>query len=421
MTFQRILTGYLDRWIRRPKSLLLWGPRQVGKTTLIENWLEKGLPRGWESHAYPLQDPSVRRRMEQEPGILQEELLAGSGKQKAIFIDEVQKVPALLDLVQFLIDRHKSKWKFILTGSSARKIRRAGANLLPGRVFEKRLDPLMWSELGWPHPSPGRSSTPLPWPKIREAGKVGGKTPRFGLEDQMTWGSLPEMPALGEADRSETLKSYVSLYIEQEIRAEALARNLGAFNRFLELAARESGSAPNLSKLAQESGVSMPAIKGYYAILEDTFLVERLEPYLKNARKRLMATPRHFFFDTGVRNAAAGLPLTRDILAVESGRLFEHHIILETLRRIRSMDLPWKVHYWRTSHGAEVDMVVDTGDELVPIEIKYSTHVSRSDLSGLHQFMEDYRSKVRQGWLVCRIPKPRKLARQITAIPWQML
>jgi predicted AAA+ superfamily ATPase len=321
-----------------------------------------------------------------------------------------------MDSLQLLMDTHGAQWKFVLTGSSARKIRIAGGNLLPGRIFEKRLDPLLWDELGLAGKAGREHLTPVPRPEA-PAGKPRTSV-RWKLEDALTWGCLPEIPNLSKEDRAETLRSYVSLYLEQEIRAEALVRKLGAFNRFLELAAREAGTAPNLTRLSQESGVSVPAIQSYYAILEDTFVVERIEPYLRNARKRLMATPRYYFFDPGVRNACAGLPLEPGLLATEGGRLFEHHIILETVRRIRLLDSTAKVHYWRTSHGAEVDMVVDLGDELVPIEIKYTANVRRGDLTGIKSFLEDYGRKVRMAWVVSLAPKPRKIDDKITVIPW---
>jgi predicted AAA+ superfamily ATPase len=217
------------------------------------------------------------------------------------------------------------------------------------------------------------------------------------------------------------LQAYARLYIEEEIRAEALSRAIGPFARFLELAAVESGSAPNFTKLSKESGVSMPTIRQYYSVLEDTMIVERVDPYIKNARKRILSSSRYYFFDTGVRNALARLPLTPELLAVEQGRLFEHAVILELIRRIRLLKTNHKVYYWRTSGGAEVDCILESHDELIPIEVKSASRISQRDLTGLRSFISDYGDKVRRAFVVTTGKRPEKVDDKITVIPWQYL
>ncbi|MEK7122299.1 MAG: DUF4143 domain-containing protein, partial [Patescibacteria group bacterium] len=192
----------------------------------------------------------------------------------------------------------------------------------------------------------------------------------------------------------------------------------GAFSRFLELAAHESGSAPNFTKLSNESGVSQPAIKQFYQILEDTLVVERIEPYLKNARKRILATPRYFFFDIGVRNAVARLGHDRTLLNAQKGTLFEHAVILEIIRRVRALNTRFTVHYWRTAGGAEVDCVIDTGRTVIPIEIKATAHVSRSDLKGLKSFLSDYADRASHGYVITMGKRREQLDTNITALPW---
>ena len=193
------------------------------------------------------------------------------------------------------------------------------------------------------------------------------------------------------------------------------------FSRFLELAAQESGTNPNLTKLSLESGVSVPTIKEYFSILEDTLVVEKVEPYLKNARKRILTSPRYYFFDLGVRNALARVPLTEDLLNADKGKLFEHAVILELIRRIRAQNLDYKVHYWRTGGGAEVDCVIDTGKDIIPIEIKAGAKVTLSALRGLSSFIETYKGKVKKAYVVTTGRLPEKLTDTITAIPWQFL
>jgi predicted AAA+ superfamily ATPase len=224
-----------------------------------------------------------------------------------------------------------------------------------------------------------------------------------------------------DEDRREFLKAYSHIYLEEEIRAEALSRKIGAFSRFLELAANESGTSPNLTKLSMESGVSIPAIKEYFNLLEDTLIVERVEPYLKNARKRLLSMPRYYFFDLGVRNALAKMPLRRELVNTQKGVLFEHAVILEIIRRIQLLGEDYKVCYWRTSGGAEVDCVIDLGHEVIPIEIKASRKVAPSELKGLFNFLDDYTSAAKKGYVVTLGERPEKISDKITAIPWQYL
>lgn len=187
------------------------------------------------------------------------------------------------------------------------------------------------------------------------------------------------------------------------------------------MAALESGTSPNLTKLSNESGVSLPAIKEFYQVLEDTLIVERVEPYLKNARKRLLGSPRYYFFDLGVRNALSRFPLQLELLKPQEGVLFEHAVILEIIRRIRILNKPYRVCFWRTSAGAEVDCVIDMGTSVIPIEIKSSRSLTGSDLKGLKSFLNDYPSVAKYGYVITREGKKEKLADTIFAVPWHDL
>lgn len=359
-----------------------------------------------------LQDPATRQEYERDPGLLVRRGRAARASKAGtlVFIDEVQKVPELLDAAQLLIDGKKAA--FVLTGSSARKLRKAGGNLLPGRIKNRFLDPLNWSELSL------SSESRIGALRMPESGAASA----YSLEESMIYGSLPGIAALeDEADRRDFLRAYASLYLEEEIRAEGTVRKVGAFSRFLELAANESGASPNLSKLAMEAGVSVPTIKEFYAILEETLVAERVDPYLKNARKRILSTPRYYLFDLGVRNALARLPLERALVTAQKGILFEHAVILEIIRRIRALGKKYRVCFWRTSGGAEVDCIVDTGGGAIPIEIKAAARVRPGDVRGLASFLEEYREVAREGWVITQGNAPEKLSENITAIPWNHL
>lgn len=402
----RNIEKQLQQLIRKNHSALILGPRQTGKTTLVKKCLS-GMKNLIE---YPLQKPDIRIEMERDPSAIIRQVQAQRGTSPMIFMDEAQKVPEVFDSIQYLIDEKMSS--YIITGSSARKLRRKGVNLLPGRVRTYRLDPLQWNEFGWLKESGTGIFRLANINSIKE----------YSFEKSLVFGSLPGIVSVTDNHaRAELLKAYTQIYLEEEIRAEALSRKIGHFTRFLELAAQESGTNPNLTKLSLESGVSVPTIKEYYNILEDTLIVEKIEPYLKNARKRILASPRYYFFDIGVRNALSRVPLTESLINADKGRLFEHAVVLELIRRIRAMNLDYKVHYWRTGAGAEVDCIIDTGSAVIPIEIKSGSKVTLSALRGLSSFIETYKERVKQAYVITDGRMPEKLTDKITAIPWKFL
>ncbi len=396
----------IETAVKEGKSFLLLGPRQVGKTTILGEAVEHVQP----LLAYQLQNPATKIEMERDPQRLIREARAINGH-VSVFIDEAQKVPALFDAAQILIDEKKAS--FFFTGSSARKLRRKGINLLPGRIRLMTLDPLLWGELGL---LAGHDLSSIPALSMRNINETA-----LTLEDTMVYGGLPGILSAPMPDSADLLHAYARLYIEEEIRAEALSRSIGPFSRFLELAAAESGTAPNLTKLSKESGVSVPTIKQFYSILEDTLIVERVDGYVKNARKRILSSSRYYFFDMGVRNALARLPLVPETLNAQKGVLFEHAVILELIRRIRLLKTNHKVYYWRTSAGAEVDCVLESHEELIPIEIKSASSISPSDLTGLKSFIADYGEKVKRAFVVTMGTRPEKVDDRITIIPWQYM
>lgn len=397
----RYLRASISGLVKKKYSCIILGPRQVGKTTLVGECME-----GLENTAeYLLQDPSLRQELERSPSRIITQIRAFK-KPPYVFIDEAQKVPPIFDAAQVLIDKKEAQ--FIITGSSARKLKRHGVNLLPGRIKRYYLSPLLWGELGFIKDN-----------SIKELAieNINRGVP-YTFEDTLVYGSLPKIAFLPKADRQDFLKAYTEIYLEEEIRAEALSRKIGAFSRFLELAAAESGTNPNLFKLSNESGVSQPAVKEFYNILEDTLVVERVEPYLKNSRKRILSSPRYYFFDLGVRNALARLPLNPELVNAQKGILFEHAVMLEIIRRVRALNKNYKICYWRTSAGAEVDCVIDLGASVIPIEIKSASFTSQSEIKGLKNFLNDYPKAAKKGYVITMGGRREMLSDNIISIPW---
>ena len=394
----RLVTKNIVKTLSVNKSVLLLGPRQVGKSTLIKDILSK-------NHRFDtilLQNPRLRLLYEKDPArLIQEYELEKSSK--TIYIDEIQKVPALFDSIQYLIDELGKK--FILTGSSARKLRRSGVNLLPGRLILHQLDPLMWAELGLIEKN-----------LISSIGLANINKPTdYKIEDCLVFGTLPEIVGLPPKQRQALLQSYATIYLEEEIRAEALSRNVGRFGSFLQLAAQESGTNPNFAKLSNQTGISVLTIREYYQILVDTLVIHQLPPFIKNARKRLIKTPRYYFFDLGVRNALAEIPLEEKSINANKGLLFEHFVVLELFRRQR-LTGNFQLYYWRTLSGLEVDLIIQTPKQLIPIEIKAAKNIRLADLSGLKAFLDEHR--IKQGYVISLDEKPYRLDRNITVVPW---
>jgi predicted AAA+ superfamily ATPase len=382
----RLLEGRIRHALGRGKSVLLLGARQTGKTTLTGRFTS--------DLSVSFVQPDVRQRYERTPNMLKGEVEAIAADVKSrrplVILDEVQKVPVILDVVQDMIDRRVAD--FIITGSSARKLRRgAEVNLLPGRVVTFRLDPFSLREF-----------------------------PAKDLNEILLYGSLPGILAVQSlADRETDLVSYVTTYLEEEIRAEAVVRNIGHFARFLELAASESGGIVNLRKLSQEIGVSHTTIGAYYQILEDCLIAERIEPLTHSkTRKKLTKSDKYLFFDMGVRRLAAreGTKLSRDTM----GLMFEQFIGLELLRSVHTNGKSDRIRFWRDPDGPEVDWVFDTDGIYTPIEVKWTENPVPADIRHLEVFLSEHKT-AGLGYLVCRVPRKAKLSDRIYAIPWQSI
>lgn len=384
MTFiQREVARRFKRALDRGKSILLLGPRQTGKTTLVKT-LDADL-------YINLARPAVRQDYERDLGRLTREVEAMSADFPLIIIDEIQKVIPLFDAVQDLIDSKRAQ--FILTGSSVRKLRREGeANLLPGRVVVLRMDPLL----------------------MREVEDVPS------IEELLLYGSLPHiLLEKSNENREEDLISYVTTYLEEEVRSEALVRNIGAFGNFLKLAALESGLISNFNKLSQDIGVASSTIGEYYQILVDCLVAERVDALShSHTRKRLIKSPKFLMYDLGVRRVAAG---EGDKLPEPyMGHLFEQWVALELLRLLRLKVQKSTLLFWRDQAGAEVDWIVERENRYTPVEVKWTEHPVLSHARHLHTFLEEYPQSAK-GYVICRIPRAQKLSDRVIALPWQEL
>lgn len=393
---ERQIERNINDALARNKSVLLFGARQTGKTTLtgrIEAAAKISLAQTATRQLYEKNPALLTGRIE----ALQQELQKRSGNSAPplVIIDEAQKIPELFEVAQDLIDRNIAR--FILTGSSARKLKHhSQLNLLPGRVVVLHLTPLTLSEL---------------------------PTEKKVLEDLLLFGSLPGIVNLNNNDeRHIDLHSYVTTYLEEEIRAEAAVRNMATFARFLNLAAAESGRLINFQKLSQEIGIARTTIENYYQILEDCLIAEKIEPLTQSgktsARRRLIKTPKYLFCDLGLRRMAAE---EGDKPPQEHwGRLFEQFVGLELLRYSKLNYSKSRVYFWRDANGPEVDWILAQNEQFIPIEVKWTDNPTLKDAKHLQLFCDEY-ANAPNAYIVCRTPHKVKLADKIFALPWQEL
>ena len=347
----------LEKSLPRKFSFFLLGPRQVGKTTIIK--------RLKPDFSVDFLNREVFIRYSKDPDILYRELSAMPKKSQLVSVDEVQKIPEILETVHRCMNElpHIS---FILSGSSARKLRRGGVNLLGGRALDYRIYPLSEEELG----------------------------SDYLLENVLKYGSLPRIADLissGEKNIAiKLLRSYVSTYLKEEIKDEALVQNLNYFHNFLEVSADYYASQINITELSAKAEISSHYVRKYFSILEDTLIGFFLKPYAGSERQRMSKQPKFYFFDNGVTRAIRGLA-SSEITSEEKGKLFEQWVVNEIKREIDYQQSELKMNFWRTKSGAEVDILLLRGSEIVlAIECKSNTIIERKSLSGLSAFSKTY-------------------------------
>lgn len=409
------------RWLRDPlaKKLakpfvhVLFGARQTGKTTLLRDLLPD------PALYFDLADPAERNRLLADVGAFTRACLAlpASKRAQVVLVDEAQTVPAVFDAVQSLYDRDKTRWRFVLCGSSARKLRLTGANLLPGRSMQHRMFPLTLAERPPREKKSANARSPLTFDK---AGDRAPLFPAADLTERLAYGELPGIVLLDEEDRADILRSYVIAHLEEEIRREALVKDWGAFLRFLQLAAAESGQVINYARIADDVGVAPVTVRSYYQLLEDIFIGFSVPGYSRSPRKNLTSTPRFYMFDLGIRHAAAGLTPGPDIASSDPGRYFEQWVGTELWKRLGYLG-KGRLHHLRTKDGAEIDFVVEIENKLIPVEVKWTERPRREDARHVITFLEEQKGKASWGYVVCRAPRPELLHERVLAIPWQDL
>jgi predicted AAA+ superfamily ATPase len=374
---KRILT------VSDTRSFLLFGARGTGKSTFLrQHFADKKVL--W----LDLLDPEQEDRYARRPAELAEHLRALTVPPEWVVIDEVQKVPRLLDVVHAEIER--GPVKFALTGSSARKLKQHHTNLLAGRASVCHLFPFTADELG----------------------------DAFDLDGALRFGTLPGLVACPtEADRNDFLRAYALTYLKEEVWAEHLVRALDLFRRFLEVAAQANGEVVNYTNIARDVGADVKTVQAYFQIMEDTLVGFLLEPFHQSVRKRQTHAPKFYLFDPGVKRALTRM-LTVDIRpgTYDYGRAFEHFVVVEALRRSTYRKNDFAFSYLRTKDGAEVDLVVERpGKGPVLLEIKSGDRVDERDTSGLERFLKDMPGA--GGMCLSRDPVA-KVIGNVRALPW---
>ncbi len=330
--------------LARKKSFFLFGPRSTGKTTLIYQLFPA-------ERVINLLKSSLFLSLARNPERLEEMITAMPYPELPVIIDEIQKLPSLLDEIHHLIE--SKGIHFVLTGSSGRKLRTSGVNLLAGRAWQCNLFPLCSAEIG-----------------------------TIDLDRYLLYGGLPQVVTSPEP--AEELDAYINTYLKEEITAEALVQNLVHFSAFLRTAAISNAQQINYSNISRDTGVPVSSVRGWFEILMDTFLGFVLEPW-KSPKRKAVATAKFYFFDVGVANFLAGfhtLPRT----STEFGRAFEHFIAMELRAFLSYRRLKLPLQYWRTRDGLEVDFILGTE---WAVEVKASNNIQKKDLQGLRALAEE--------------------------------
>lgn len=350
--------------LSKSNSFFLFGARGVGKSTLINQKYSKK-----DTIWLDLLLPSEEEKYLLNPELLREKYLAFSNEQrpKLIIVDEVQKVPKLLDVIHSMIEEFKIQ--FVLTGSSARKLKNSGANLLAGRAFQYAMFPF----------------------SIFELNQI------FDLNDALSFGLLPAIHSFVEQeDKRDFLRSYVQKYIKEEIQMEQLVRDMVPFRKFLDVAAQSNAEIINYSKIGRSCGVDYKSVVRYFEILSDTFLGFFLDSYHKSMRVRQIESPKFYFFDPGVVRSMTG-QLTVDLVPsnYQYGRLFETFVIMECVKLNNYLKKDYRFSYIKTKDGAEIDLIIERpSGEIFLIEIKSSANINVDDLRHLKNFMPSFEKAI---------------------------
>ena len=378
----------IHRILNIPKnsSCFLFGARGTGNSTLLRTLF---LPE--TTLAYNLLEADTEDRLARDPQTLEREVLALPERITHVIVDEVQKVPRLLDTVHNLLETHQVPQTFVLTGSSARKLRTGGTNLLAGRASLRHLFPFVQKELG----------------------------SAFHVDQALAYGCLPELWHLtGDDARKDFLRAYAQGYLREEIRAEQVVRHLDPFRRFLEVAAQSSGKILKYAKIARDTGADPKSIQAWYTVLEDTLMGFHLDAYHGSVRKQLRQAPKFYLFDVGVARAMAHLLNVVPTPGTSYyGDLFENLVVAEVLARSSYEALDWQCSYLMTPSGREIDLIIKRpGRPLALVEIKSTRAVRVDHAEALQAFLPDFPDA--DCFLWSQDPRPQRMGR-IQALPWE--
>lgn len=366
---RKILKRLFELKLPRERSAFLWGPRKVGKSFWIQHELPKAL-------VIDLLKTDTFAEYASRPSLLRERY---ASKKSLIVIDEIQKVPQLLDEVHWMIANQNRQ--FLLTGSSARKLKRGHANLLGGRAWKRYMAPLSFVE-------------------------VSG----FDLEYVMVSGLLP--PHFLSPNPLEDLHAYIADYLKEEIASEALIQNIPSFSDFLRVAALTSSELLNYTNVGRECGVSAKIVRNYFQILEDTYLGFRIRPWTRSKNRRMIETEKFYLFDVGVANYL--MRRQPKIGTPEFGKSFEQLILMELMAYKAYRNPEMEITFWRTSTNQEVDFIIN--EKELALEIKSSQKIHESALKGLRALKED--GPVKRSIVVCLEKQRRILSPDIEIVPW---
>ena len=360
------------------KSLFLFGPRQTGKSSFIKNQLmNTDVAMFWT-----LLDGRLRLKVLADPSILRQEVEVRNLRDCIIIIDEIQKCPELLDEVHFLIEERNIR--FLLTGSSARKLRSSGVNLLGGRATQRHFHPFNFAEIG--------------------------NHPNYNLSYIFEHGLLPSM--FLSSDIEEDLSAYVDTYLTEEIAAEGFSRNIPNFARFLTVASMSNSQLINYTNIASDSQVPVQTVKQWFQVLEDTLLGYQVESFTNTKKRKAITTSKFYFFDIGIARALRNIPAPKEN-TTEFGEYFEHLICMELKSWIDYKHPRSKLTYWRSTSNMEVDFCVD---EEIAIEVKSSSNVNEKHLKGLKALREE--GIFKRYVVVCQEEHPR-ITDGIEILPWK--
>lgn len=371
----------------KSQSFFLFGPRGVGKSTLLRSLF----PRQqffWRN----LLEPELEARYAASPSLLLKDWHSAPAEQRRrgwIVIDEVQKVPKLLDVVHLAIEEHGLR--FALTGSSARKLRHGSSNLLAGRAITYNMHAFSAFELG----------------------------DSFALEDALNFGLLPHAVQLhdNQEDCKRFLLSYVNTYLRSEIREEQFVRKIEPFRNFLRIAATASGTILNISRLARQVNIENRTVQRYFGLLEDTLIGFYLPAFNRSVRIAHARHPKFYFFDTGVARAASlALNTMLTTSTYEFGRIFEHFVVLEIIKANDMFEKGYELFYYRDARGEEIDVIACSGNRTLAIEIKSATD---PNISTVRKFLRmSHKIEACQPYIFCRTQHP-SLVEGVHVLPWQ--